>query len=398
MLQMGTMQDNLAAMAKELDTAQRKHAKKGSTSSDPVDSATSQWEAQAPYVFEQLQALDESRVNHLRDALTQLQTHEIDCVERSKVSAESALNALLSVETSEEISTFIARTSAEIPVANTRAERSRPQTSGQPDSPAMAGFSAPPGPPPSRGIRDRDQTMSNLQTPSRPPLEDRRSEVSDLSEQTPKSEKKSRFGGLKRLGTVMSGRRGKDRGVEREKSPDKREFRKSRFPLRRNSSAMQQLPSPMASTTELPANSVPRQLTAPPERPSAPAMPESSTNGYPAAGALVAERATSQPVVDRPAMNGGMTTNMPSLVPQNIPQIGTVRPPSTIMEEGHSRSVLADIEQAQQEANAGGDDPNQFKVDIRKDPIHEEDGDAQAAISNVTNALRSVCSSDRNFW
>ena len=31
-----------------------------------------------------------------------------------------------------------------------------------------------------------------------------------------------------------------------------------------------------------------------------------------------------------------------------------------------------------------------FRLDIRQEPIHEEAGDAQTAISNVTNALRAV--------
>lgn len=32
----------------------------------------------------------------------------------------------------------------------------------------------------------------------------------------------------------------------------------------------------------------------------------------------------------------------------------------------------------------------QFKLDIRNEPIHEEDRDAQSALSNVANTLRAV--------
>jgi hypothetical protein len=46
------------------------------------------------------------------------------------------------------------------------------------------------------------------------------------------------------------------------------------------------------------------------------------------------------------------------------------------------------ISQAQQEAAEESEQP-QFKLDIRKDPIREEDADAQAALSNVANTLRS---------
>lgn len=121
---MSTIQGNLAAVAKELEAAQRRvdKVKGGKSTANKVADATSsaeavnrEWQSQAPYVFEQLQALDESRINHLRDVLTQLQTHEVDLVERNRVSAESCLNTLLNVDTKEEISTFVARTSAGVP-------------------------------------------------------------------------------------------------------------------------------------------------------------------------------------------------------------------------------------------------------------------------------------------
>ena len=115
-----TVQGNLAAVAKDVDGAHKRAAKlsTGKSSASKVANATSdveaanqQWESQAPYVFEQLQALDEGRVNHLRDVLTQLETHEVDLVERNRITAETCLNALLNVDTSDEISTFVARVS-----------------------------------------------------------------------------------------------------------------------------------------------------------------------------------------------------------------------------------------------------------------------------------------------
>lgn len=120
MQNMSTIQGNLVSIAKEVDNAHRKASKLsgGKSSANRVANATSdvevanqQWESQAPYVFEQLQSLDETRTNHLRDVLTQLETHEVDLVERNRVAAESCLNALLNVDTSDEISTFVAKIS-----------------------------------------------------------------------------------------------------------------------------------------------------------------------------------------------------------------------------------------------------------------------------------------------
>lgn len=117
---MSTISGNLAAMARDIDTAKKKSDKlrdkgaKAKASSvanavAEVENATLQWESQAPYVFEKLQAVDESRLNHLRDALTQFQTHEVDQVERNRISAEETLNVLLNIETADEIHTWALR-------------------------------------------------------------------------------------------------------------------------------------------------------------------------------------------------------------------------------------------------------------------------------------------------
>lgn len=117
---MGNISGNLTATAKEIDTAQKKTEKlrdrgakaKASAVADAVqdvEKAELSWDSSAPYVFEQLQAIDESRLNHLRDVLTQFQTHEVDQVERSKTIAEETLMVLLNIETADEIQTWALR-------------------------------------------------------------------------------------------------------------------------------------------------------------------------------------------------------------------------------------------------------------------------------------------------
>ena len=114
---MGNISGNLQAIAKDIDLAQKKTAKlrdkgakaKASAVADAaqeIEKAELQWDSQAPYVFEQLQAVDESRLNQLRDLLTQFQTHEVDQVERSRITAEETLNVLLNIETADEIQTW----------------------------------------------------------------------------------------------------------------------------------------------------------------------------------------------------------------------------------------------------------------------------------------------------
>lgn len=141
---MSTIHGNLASFGKDLEIAQKRLEKvrggrsstKATNASSDVDVASQQWESQAPYVFERLQALDENRVNHLRDVLTQLQTFEVDQVERNRTSAEGCLNALLNLDAAEEISTFVARTSMGRPsIPNTRS-RNTTNNSLRPPTPA----------------------------------------------------------------------------------------------------------------------------------------------------------------------------------------------------------------------------------------------------------------------
>jgi hypothetical protein len=116
---MSTIQGNLASMARDVENAQKKSERlnsKGSNNASRADSelegAQSQWTSQSPYVFESLQALDETRLNNLRDVLTQFQTHEIDAIEKMRDSAESVLNILLNIETADEIKTYALRVSS----------------------------------------------------------------------------------------------------------------------------------------------------------------------------------------------------------------------------------------------------------------------------------------------
>lgn len=133
-----TMSGNLLSLAKDLDeankAAKKQREKGGKASADKVASATSavenaqgQWDSQAPYVFEQLQAADETRLNHLRDLLTQYQTHVIESASGTSSSEEETLNALLNVQTADEVSTFVAKAIAGQPVRDaTTASSSRP--------------------------------------------------------------------------------------------------------------------------------------------------------------------------------------------------------------------------------------------------------------------------------
>lgn len=244
---LSTIQGHLASVARDVDAARRKadkvqsgrtSANKVANASSDVEHANQQWESQAPYVFEQLQALDESRVNHLRDVLTQFQTHEVDLVERNRVSAESCLNAILNVNTADEISTFVARSQSAptmSPRPKSRAASSQPFSASQRGGSSSARTDSRNGDGAFRPRSGSGHGPTVQESPRRP----------------------TGFGGLKRLGTVIG--RKKDKKAERPPSPEKRS-RSNVNPLRRGqiSKDMQAIPSPDASTVNLPSVS-PRQ-------------------------------------------------------------------------------------------------------------------------------------------
>lgn len=129
---MQTMTVNLSGMAKELEDAQDKVdklSKKGGkasalkvdTATARLESASSQWDSQAPFILETLQALDEQRCNHLRDVLTQYETHEVDQSDRLRNAANDALATILEADTTKEVENFVTRVTAGRPRLEKRA-------------------------------------------------------------------------------------------------------------------------------------------------------------------------------------------------------------------------------------------------------------------------------------
>lgn len=117
---MKTMETNLGAAAKAIDMAeerteklrrrgQKAKAQQVAEAAAAVSNAQAEWDSQAPFVFEKLQAADESRCNGLRDALTRLHTLELDHAQISMQAAEAKLSVILDISTSDEIKSFASK-------------------------------------------------------------------------------------------------------------------------------------------------------------------------------------------------------------------------------------------------------------------------------------------------
>jgi predicted nucleic acid-binding Zn-ribbon protein len=120
---MTNISNNLTTMARELDEARdrsdkltkkggKASAQKVDAASSKLEAATQQWESQAPFIFETLQVLDESRVDLLRDLLTQFQTHESDRAQRDTDIAVETLAMMLEISTEREVQAFVQKVTA----------------------------------------------------------------------------------------------------------------------------------------------------------------------------------------------------------------------------------------------------------------------------------------------
>ena len=386
---MSNMQGNLSHIARDVDRAKQKLERLQSKGdSGKIASATGEWEntqqqwdSQAPYVFENLQAADEARWNHLRDVLTQFQTHEIDQVEKHRISAEQVLNVLLSVETADEVKTF----------ALNAAERSATLPSSTPAMP----------PPPSRSAT----VASSLGRTTSHASE----EVDGTIAPLPEKNEKGAFKGLKRLGTVM--------GRRRESKQPQQLAPMSESPERKpKSSPFNSFSGRLGRSKDTPTLAAPNEQQRPrsplrlgseimepqPERVSQDVRAPSphhgnGVNGIGAAAAGVgaaAGTAANASSIPNGSHQGDLADLEPPRAAQPEPTPAPVIAEPERDNEGYSvpSRDLDPITQAQQDAaEAGESTAPQFNVNIRDAPVQDAQGeDAQAAIANLANRLQMV--------
>lgn len=391
---MTTIQGNLSAMAKDVAKAHdkadklqgrgtRAEAGKVASASSELDTAQSQWESQAPYVFESLQALDETRLNHLRDVLTQFQTHEVDQVERSRTTAEHCLNVLLSVETADEIKTFALKAVSHKP------SLARPQRGSTLGLPGAA-------PTPSRA-----PPPSSVLTPSISQPDDESQRSASVQE-----EKKGRLKGLKRLGTVMGRKRESKQPstlAPMAESPERKPRPSPFSALRRGRSKDAQSLEPPQEAAErhrpnMPAPYGSEVFQPPPSSREAPASPTPAQRsvGAPQINGI----ASTAPVLAASIPNGSHQSDLTDLEPPkpSQPMQRDLEPQAPAAatakdEEGFSLPPqnLDPISRAQQEAAdaAGEGSASAFNVNIRNAPIQDEGTDPHAALASLTNTLVS---------
>ncbi|KAG2415172.1 hypothetical protein HFD88_006363 [Aspergillus terreus] len=350
------VQSDLAGLAKSLEASQKKVDKareKGPKGADKFASAVAateeikqQWDSRAPFVFEQLQAADETRLNHLRDVLTQLETHETDQVERCRQAAESCLNVLLNVETADEIKTFAAKINGGRPVVPRE-----PQSSPPPVAPL-----APPPQFQDDSASQRSETSGRVRSPPPPAPEPRH---------TP-------LGGLKRLGTVMNRRKSvvnpSGFGEKKHRSPfasfKRGESREAPIP---ESSSGADRPGTALTTQESYSDSM-RQPSESHER----------------EGLGTASSGFSQPAPVPATTNGTASQELSSATGIANTAVNDVHVDS----EGYSErpQTMDEISRAQREA-AGMEEPS-INLTIRDQPIFEDEDQAKQAMDDMANQLR----------
>ncbi|KAI1007466.1 hypothetical protein K3495_g756 [Podosphaera aphanis] len=358
MSNMVNMQGNISSIAKELTEAQEKYdrlnRKGNKANSSKYDSAVSrlqaanqQWDAQAPFIFETLQALDEARLKNLQDMLAMYQTHEADHNEQNSSIVETTLKSLLDFNAEVEIRNW-SQTNLDAKSAVKRNPRSG------------LGFAALPSP--TSPSRLGDNQGDNQSGHSQPP----KSEIGEKNK-------------LHRIGTMFSRRRQSVHSVLRSTSPISKTGYQP-FNRATSSRAGMPIPSPRASSSHL--REPDSRLGTLPEMPHPPSTTERNENTLDTTASTefpprkISISPQTQPISSEHAATAD-TNPPPGLTPQPAKGI-------QVDDEGFSIPPLAEdpISQAQS-------DQPQFKLDIRKDPIPEQDSDAQAAF-NVANTLRTA--------
>ncbi|EEA25613.1 Suppressor of Profilin deletion [Talaromyces marneffei ATCC 18224] len=370
---MPSIHSDLVNLAKGLDAAQKKLEKakeKGAKGVDKVAAAvtsvteaTQQWESRAPFVFEQLQAVDESRLNHLRDVLTQLQTHEVDQIERSRQTAESCLNALLNVQTEDEIKTFAAKLNGgrdPVPIRNSSVAAASVTPAPAP-APARAPSSEADLPPPPRIQDDAASQHSN-----------RSGRVARVPPPVPEPRHMPRMGGLRRLGTVMNRRKSVVIGSGTSLPSEKKS--RPAFGFRRGDSS----------------SNVHTQLPSTPPGRDTPSIASESIGSPPPTGSTVNDYVPSDDAITPIAETTEITATTNGLASNHM---DAVAPPVAANEiqvdsEGYSErpQLVDEITQAQREAS--GIEDTGLNLTIRDQPIHEDETQAKQAMDEMANTLR----------
>ncbi|OBT54748.1 hypothetical protein VE04_05435 [Pseudogymnoascus sp. 24MN13] len=359
-----TIQGHLAQMAKEYESAQDtvdKLAKKGSKANQAktqqatqkLNSVTSEWESQAPFIFEKLQAIDETRLNHLRDVLTQFETHEMDQVERNRVSTEAALTSLLEVDTAVEIHNFATNATQGKPKLERVATAAR---TGSTVSASSANLALPPP-------RMPTEDSSSLHSARNDASSEHKKEKGRAFTRDPLDDP-----ALHPKAFLLLAHRLGAEPVEQHRlgvlsSSNLRDN------TRQNSS--------LGAVAESPATS-PRTSRLPPPVQPVPADGESRPDD------------TTRDTNGGSAEDGSL---IDSAIPQPPPQVdGASSNAAQLDAEGFTVPPAANdaISQAQREANSENDATPAFKLNIAQQAIQEEDADAQAALSNVANTLRTA--------
>lgn len=179
-------------------------------------------------------------------------------------------------------------------------------------------------------------------------------------------------------------------GFTREKSPSKGFMA---FPARSSASREgRPSPSPRASSNNLRESpSRDNRLSSLAESPTA-LSPTAQTNGETNGLGNFASNENTAPKDTPGEPNGTLSPDLTGVEPPPGPPPSHLKPISEVQKDSEGFNIPASssdpISQAQSEAAAENDQP-QFKLDIRKEPIQEQDADAQAALSNVANTLRS---------
>ncbi|KAK9434171.1 Muniscin C-terminal mu homology domain-containing protein [Lipomyces doorenjongii] len=395
---MRAIQENLASVAREIESAEdkvEKYKKKGSPkvsgAHQTVNNAVAEWDSQAPLVFEKLQGIDEARLVMLKDVLTRYETSEVDKAQRVVSLCEGNLNSLLSFDPQDEIKVYALQI----------------QTNGVPRTAKTSSRHAQPLASPMHETASSASTVQSSVAVASPSGKRRTSVATvDTITSSPNSSR-SKFS---RMSTML--RPGKSEGSRRglfgHKDKDKNKYREQIdvSPVRE--------PSHMSTETASIASSRSRSSRPepPPHRTTSGAVAVLSSPATQGPGSAATSPPTAAPFVvtngngyiedpdainvigtidhsDRPTPAPPLPSQLIQPVPASQPQPQQPQVDSegfSIPQPISKDSALASLED---DLTAYHDQQSTINVDIQSQTIKDEQDDAQAAVERVAASLRS---------
>lgn len=346
----------------KLDKLRKKKHGQTEAQQHSLDEVRAQWESQAPYILEQAEVIDESRLGYLKNLLTTFGTIEADRSEKSLKISEGVLNNILSFEPIDDVAAYAAQVSKGGEMAPAPSSHSmRSALSHRPDRPTSISESA-------LGHSTTNQSDGLYEHPQSP-------QASHASRDDLSSSSKLRS----KVGSIF--RSSKKKGKAAPPPPASLSPAASRARYRSSNGASAPVRGSVSEIDTSGPLGAPASATALRKPPPPPARKANGTGNVPPLSASYREQSHSS--FDNPT--SPVTLSAPPRNSSALPPVGN----NSVPDEPEEDRSLVDVPPTVQEEAEEEDKPTRpFQIDIKQEAINDTKDDDDVALSVIASTLR----------